>query len=177
MKERRDAILDMTANAETLEETSTPEERTIIEEAGAKRASMLADVFTSEAFSAGLNFIPVIGGVKMSLEGLIGKTLSQKGLVGKERIIHTAVGVGSLALDAFGVGELGKDSILIGKSTGLVQRVSAFLAKKGMGNGARIFSETATFMAAHPDIVGSAELAVDTALRTGFMKTKKSLKT
>jgi hypothetical protein len=121
------------------------------------RSGMLSGVLTSEVVSNGLNLVPFAGGGKMLFESIAGKELSGAKLTGKERIIHAAMGAGSLALDFTGIGELKDGAILLGKSTGLVEKLGVTLAERGAEGSARIFARTAEFMTANPTLTTQAE--------------------
>lgn len=98
-------------------ETSEPDaekERTM-EKFREERAGILERTLTSEVVSSGLDFVPIAGGVKMTVEGIAGKTLWGKKLEGRYRIIHTEAGIATIALDFTGIGEVEKGAIIVGK--------------------------------------------------------------
>lgn len=66
------------------------------------------------------DFVPVVGSIKMIMEGLKGEQYgTEKEIKGVERVVHTASGVVFLALDLTGIGaiasELGKGVLKIGE--------------------------------------------------------------
>ncbi len=106
--------------------------------------------------SGGIDFIPVVGGAKMTLEGLRGETWSGRKLSGKERVIQTAVGAGSVALDfvSFGAaGEVakgaGKGALLAGHALPALERTSVRLATRAP-KASRIAGKLAAFGRKHP---------------------------
>lgn len=80
------------------------------------------------------DFVPVIGSIKMILEGLKGKQYgTEKEITGLGRFIHTTSGIVFLALDLTGVGailsEVGKGVIKIGERA-LVRSAEETLARE-----------------------------------------------
>lgn len=75
----------------------------------------------------GIDFIPVIGSVKMIGEGLEGRTMNNRELTGWNRVLHTAEGAAFLALDATGLGVLGRGA----KAGKLLTRSAAVLRYAG----------------------------------------------
>jgi hypothetical protein len=151
---------------------SSPERREKMEKAEDERAGMFEQILTSQLVSGGLDLVPIAGGGKMALEALVGKTLSGKELHGKGRLIHLAVGVGSAALDLTGIGEVEKGALLAGKGVGLLEKIAAELAAKGVTEGAKIFEVTAKFLVEHPQLTKQAEAAVETQVRKQVQNVK-----
>ncbi len=76
----------------------------------------------------GVDFIPVIGPVKMIAESTKGSTFNGKELKSWSRALHATSGVAFLALDLTGLGALGK-SVKAGK---LMTRTAALMRKVGL---------------------------------------------
>ncbi|VVB79809.1 Uncharacterised protein [uncultured archaeon] len=111
----------------------------------------------------------------MVAESIIGREMHEERLSGKERIIHGAVGAGSLALDFVGIGEVEKGVILVGKGVGLMEKIGAYMTKKGAIKSATIFYKTARFMSEHPEITQEAETIAETNLKS-FIKNMQNYK-
>lgn len=84
-----------------------------------KKAKRTRDIVTNVT-----DFIPVVGSIKMILEGLEGRQyVTHKEIKGVRRIVHTIAGAVFLGLDLTGVGaiasELGKGAIKIGERMAL----------------------------------------------------------
>jgi hypothetical protein len=84
------------------------EKQKVIEKAQEKRGSLGV-----RTLSSGIDFIPVVGGVKMTAEAIVGKRWGGAGkkMNGTQRLIHGAVGVGSIVLDATDVVDLGGGTV------------------------------------------------------------------
>jgi hypothetical protein len=84
--------------------------------------------------STATDFVPVIGSIKMIVEGLRGSQIgTEKEIKGLGRFIHTASGVVFLALDMTGVGaigsEIGKGVVKLGERA-LVKKTEASLVRE-----------------------------------------------
>ena len=80
------------------------------------------------------DFVPIIGSIKMIMEGWNGKQYgTEKEVKGVGRVVHTASGVIFLALDLTGIGaiasELGKGALKVGERA-VVKSIEATLARE-----------------------------------------------
>jgi hypothetical protein len=139
----------------------------------AERGELLDKDMKIEVVSDGLDVVPFLGGTKMMIEALAGRTLAGDKLADKEgnhggtrRIIHAMVGAGSLALDFVPVaGEVKDGTVFVGRSVGLVEKLGTKFAEKGAFKSAKVFETSAAFMAKHPEATKKAEQAAGAKLK------------
>jgi|GEM_PF-6811498 hypothetical protein len=140
------------------------------------RAGILERTLKSEMISSGLDFVPVVGGVKMTLEGVAGKTLSGKKLERKARIIHAGMGVATCALDFTGIGEAGKGAIIAGKGVAASEKLALKLAERGAVRGEKIVARGVELMKNNPELTRQAEEILEAEARRRIQEVREYAK-
>ncbi len=129
---------------------------------------------SSTGVSEGLNFVPVVGEVKMIAEAGVGKTMDGNKLSGKERLVYAGVGVTSLALDAFGgSGEVEKDVFLSGKGAAALEKASEKMMARGAEGSSKLLSKTGKVLKENPETTGAIENYTKNKAREKINKVKK----
>ena len=126
----------------------------------------------SKIIAAGMDLVPLLGGIKQLNEAIDGETITGQKLSGKKRIVHGLVGVGSFALDLIGIGEGAKALKVGGKSVGLVKAAAKKLGTGGASKSAALLEKSAVFMAKNPELVRTAENVVQYHLDDGIRYVK-----
>ncbi|MFC1686974.1 hypothetical protein ACFL0L_00125 [Patescibacteria group bacterium] len=117
----------------------------------------------------GVDFIPVVGPMKMLAESAAGKTLSGQKLTKFKRMFHAMEGATFLALDLTGIGAVAKGA----KASKLITRSSALMRKLGVARKAYIpIFKFGKFIARHPALAKVADKVIKyTILRRKKRKT------
>ena len=127
--------------------------------------------------SAGCDFIPVLGPIKMIYEAARGTTFGGEKLSGKKRILHMTEGIVFGLVDLTGAGvlltKLGKGGRLAGR---LVTRAGAFLRFKGLPKQGKAVYKVGRAIIRHPKIDRAATRFISKAIKARKVKKVRVVK-